>query len=260
MCANRLAPSSSPAGSSFRLTKHDIHLWFLQLDGSDSAVTFCRSVLPAEELQRANRYRFKDHRRNFSIAHGVLRFLLARYLDAHPAMIEFGYGPKGKPEIAAPRTDLRFNLSHSGEMAAYALTLDVDIGVDIERLRRMNHLIQIATRFFSSQELGDLMALPEHIRQHAFLLCWTRKEAYIKSVGDGLSVPLDSFCVTVHPDDPARFVHINYDCRAAAQWTLQDIVSIPGYAAAVAYRDPPRQLHISTLAGADQAIERLGFR
>src|SRR5208282_2181592 len=119
-----------------------------------------------------------------------LRVLLGHYLGVAPGGIEFSYGPKGKPRLAAP-VDVRFNISHSGGLALFAFTLDCEIGVDVEHIRPLRDMQEIASRFFCAEEATELMSLPAHGREQAFYLCWTRKEAYLKAVGEGLSEPID---------------------------------------------------------------------
>jgi 4'-phosphopantetheinyl transferase len=183
-------------------------------------------VLSPDERTRAAAFRFPHLRDSFILARGALRILLARYLDLAPAAIQFAYGPKGKPALAAPSL-LDFNASHSGNLAVFAFTAGCEIGIDIERIRPVPGLQNIADRFFSRREAAELLSLPENHRDQAFFQCWTRKEAYIKATGEGLSAPLD------RPQAP--------------DWKLCDLQLTPGYAAALAYRDAERPLTISPL-------------
>ena len=123
-----------------------------------------------------------------------------------------------------------------------ALTTGLEIGVDVEQIRPLPDMQSIADRSFRPEEASEIMSLPQPERDHAFYRCWTRKEAYIKAIGDGLSAPLDDFRVTVQPNTPARFVHIEHDASAAQRWTLHDLQVAAGYAAALAYHDQPRSL------------------
>jgi 4'-phosphopantetheinyl transferase len=200
------------------------------------------SLLTPDERDRAGRFHFDRLRHSFILARGSLRLLLGRYLGAAPAGVRFAYGEKGKPALADPSSRLHFNASHSGGIALCAFTLDCEIGVDVEQMRPLPDMQGIARRFFCAEESGELMALPEHQREAAFFRCWTRKEAYIKAIGDGLSAPLDGFAVTLRPDEPARLKHIANNTAAGEAWTLQNAEASPGYAAAVAYRGSPRVL------------------
>ncbi len=170
-------------------------------------------------------------RTSFTLARGALRLLLARAAGEPAAALRFTYGEKGKPSLAAAGR-IRFNLSHSGGLALVAITLDCELGVDIEKIRPMPDLQDVARRFFS-------------IREAAFFRCWTRKEAYIKTIGDGLSAPLDGFAVSLRPDEPARLIHLNGDAAAARAWSLHDLEIDPGYAAALAYRDARREVRLA---------------
>jgi 4'-phosphopantetheinyl transferase len=135
-----------------------------------------------------------------------------------------------------------FNMSHAGNMAAYAFTIGCELGVDIERIRPVPEMADIAARFFAPEEAADLMKLPESDRPLGFFTCWTRKEAYIKAVGDGLSIPLAGFRVTLRPGDPAQLLSLNDDAQAARDWTLHHLDPAPDYVAALAYLDQPRPL------------------
>jgi len=140
---------------------------------------------------------------------------------------------------------IRFNSSHSGALALVAVTLDCELGVDIEQFRPMPDLQEIAARFFCAGEEAELMSVAPALREPAFFRCWTRKEAYIKAIGDGLSAPLDGFAVTLKAGAPARMIQLGGDATAAAAWTLHDLEIQSGYAAALAYRDRPRAVRLS---------------
>ena len=127
----------------------------------------------------------------------------------------------------------------------FAFTPHCEIGVDVEQIRPLSEMQNIADRFFCSEEAAELMSLTANQREHAFFLCWTRKEAYIKAIGDGLSAPLNDFRVTVQPGQPARFIHIAHNANDAKNWTLSDLELAPNYAAALAYRDSERPVVVS---------------
>ncbi len=208
-----------------------------------------RSVLSRSELERAARFRFATLRDSFILTRGALRVLLGSYLNISPDSVRFQYGANEKPALS-PEKSIRFNVSHSADLAVFAFTLDCEIGVDVEHIRPVTDMASIAERFFCREEAAELLSLPDHQRRRAFFLCWTRKEAYIKALGNGLSEPLDNFRVTVDPDIPAAFIHVEHDPCAARRWTLQDLPVAPEYAAAVAYRGPARPLRLSPIAPA----------
>jgi 4'-phosphopantetheinyl transferase len=202
------------------------------------------ALLSADESARAARFAFPHLREAFTLARGALRILLGRAEGAAPEDVRFSYGAKGKPELT-PRSRVQFNASHSADLALIAITLDREIGVDVEQVRPMRDLAGIAARFFSAGETAQLNSLPQDQREAAFFRCWTRKEAYIKAIGDGLSVPLDSFAVSLRPGEPARMIQLGGSAGAAAAWTMHDLVIAREYAAALAYQDTARAVRIS---------------
>lgn len=204
-------------------------------------------VLAEDEINRAERFQFSQLRESFVITRGVLRYLLGRYLNLHPASIRFIYGSKGKPAVESA-TGIQFSMTHSGSMAAVAITVLCPIGVDLEQIRPLPDMQQIAGRFFCAEEAAEIMTLPPGERERAFFHCWTRKEAYIKAIGSGLFAPLDDFRVSVRPDASACFVHFQLDTSAADAWTLHDLSLAPDYTSALAYRDRKRSLSIFPIA------------
>ncbi|MFZ1086039.1 MAG: 4'-phosphopantetheinyl transferase superfamily protein [Terracidiphilus sp.] len=200
-------------------------------------------VLIGDEIGRAEQFSFNHLREAFVITRGILRYLLGRYLNLHPSCIRFIYGAKGKPSVES-LTPVQFNMTHSGNLAAVAITSHCSIGIDLERIRPMPDIHQIASHFFCSGETAEIMSFSPSERERAFFHCWTRKEAYIKALGEGLYTPLDSFRVTVQPNTPARIVHIEQDTSEADEWTLHDLCLATDYAAALAYRDRERSLSI----------------
>lgn len=184
--------------------------------------------------------------------------MIGGYLRFPPEEASFSYGPKGKPALSRPPAPLFFNVSNSGDLAAYAFTFDCEIGVDVEHRRRLLEIESIAKRFFAPEEVAELMSLSEAERPDGFFNCWTRKEAYIKAVGDGLSVPLDSFRVTLLAGDSPRMVDLDGSAAAAERWNLHAFTPEPDYAGAIAYRDEPRTIAAHPLTTADELLERLG--
>jgi 4'-phosphopantetheinyl transferase len=231
------------AGRSCNLAGRTIQVWAVVTEAPDSIVAELEELLSPDEKIRASRFRFDRHRRSFVIARGTLRILLGRYLDRAPAGIQFECGAKGKPAVA-PRNELEFNVSHSGGLATFAFTLGCQIGIDLEKIRPLPDMEPIARRFFNTDEAAEIMSLHPKERDRAFFLCWTRKEAYIKATGDGLSAPLDDFRVTLRPCELPRFVHISHDEAAAGAWTLHDLQFAPDYAGALAYRGSERDLSV----------------
>jgi len=232
---------------SYELSARNIHIWTLPTVAADAVVARFEHVLSTDEIEFASRFRFDHLRNSFVIRRGALRHLLGRYEKTDPANIQFNRGPKGKPELK-PATGLQFNVSHSGGMAAIALCTHCQIGIDLEKIRPLPEMEDIANRVFCSEEVTEIMSMPQCEQMHAFFRCWTRKEAYVKAIGDGLFAPLNSFRVTVRVDAPVRFVHLGGDATAAAGWTLHDLNLAADYAAALAYCDRPRSISIFPVA------------
>jgi 4'-phosphopantetheinyl transferase len=189
-----------------------VQAWALRAEAIKSEVARFRSVLSPEETYRAASFRFDDLRSTFILARACVRILLGSYLGIAPAAVQFKYGIKGKPSVLGGK-DLQFNVSHSGGLAVFAFTLGCDIGIDIEQVRSLSDIQDIADRFFSVEEASELMSVPNGQRLPAFFRCWTRKEAYVKAIGDGLSAPLNEFRVTIGANEPARLIHVGIESR-----------------------------------------------
>ena len=220
-------PSSDVAG----LDPGGVDVWAASLD--DLPENSLRVLLSADERERGERFHFERDRRRFVAARGLLRLLLGRYLDVDPAGLRFGYGPRGKPSLAGCE-ELRFNLSHSGGLTLLAVTRDCEVGVDIEQERPVPESEDIARHYFSAREGAELRSLGADEREAAFFRCWTRKEAFIKATGDGLSRPLDTFDVTLASGKPARLLRVLGEPEAARRFWLEDLRPAPGFAGALA--------------------------
>ena len=220
------------------LAEDDVHVWRGSLERPLAEILHLHNCLSPDEQERANRFHFDKDRQHFIAGRGMLRHILSRYLHTPPEQLRFAYNQYHKPSLAAPFAahKLYFNLSHSGELALYALAQQPEIGIDIERLRRNFAYEEVAERFFAPAETAVLRQMPADLKAQTFFNCWTRKEAYIKGHGMGLSLPLDSFIVTLQPGQPARLLTTRDDPAEAAHWTLQALMPGPGYVAAVAVR------------------------
>jgi len=179
-----------------------VDVWIVDLRASDQALRAANSLLNHEELTRARRFRFPNDRRRFVMARATARQVLGRYLQQTPESLQFEYGDHGKPRLASPSVDLRFNTSRSAERALIACTLGREIGVDIEWIGRELEIDDLAQRFFTTAENIQLQKYSPAERHHAFLRCWTCKEAFVKAVGKGLSLGLDQFDVSAGIGDP----------------------------------------------------------
>jgi 4'-phosphopantetheinyl transferase len=214
----------------------EAHVWLTELNLRPSLLENLKNTLSTDELARANRFHFEKDRHHFIAARGVLRMILGSYLKLNPNRLNFTYNTQGKPKIVNEMDYdyLKFNLSHSHGLALYAVTLGRELGIDIERVRTNLSFEKIAKRFFSPSEFKMLVALPPSERIEGFFNCWTRKEAYIKAIGEGLSIPLDQFDVTLNPSDEAKILRIKGDPILASSWSLYPLIPAPGYVGALA--------------------------
>jgi 4'-phosphopantetheinyl transferase len=224
-----------PPREGVRLEGGEVQVWCASLSAPREVVEAMRRTLSPDESERAGRFHFERHREDFVVARGLLRTLVGRYLDAPPGELRFAYTPYGKPHLAGAFRDsrLRFNLSHSHELALYAFTDGAEVGIDVEHVRPDMAGEEIARRFFSPREVAALFALAPGERDAAFFQCWTRKEAFIKAVGEGLSFPLDQFDVSLGPREPAALLSVRGDAGEAARWSVRDVSPAPDYAAAL---------------------------
>ena len=239
-----LSEFGPPPGRLERPVEGEVHVWRVALDQGDEVVAGLRGVLAADEVARAERFHFERHRRRFTMARGALRRLLGGYLGTAPEAVRFEYGAREKPRLAEPGSTsgsgVEFNLSHSSEMALVAVTVGPEVGIDVEAVRPMEDALAISERFFSAAERVVLAACPESERDEAFFRCWTRKEAYVKAVGDGIALGLDRFDVSLEPGAGARFLALEGDLERAAAWSLVHIEPGPGYVGALALPAHPR--------------------
>ena len=219
------------------IAANEVHVWRASLDLMPTTVERLRRLLSHDELARAVRFHFERDRQHFIVARGCLRTILSCYLKTPAAEIEFIYGVNGKPQLAdscQQAQPLYFNLAHSAGLALYAFTRIGELGVDLELIRTDFTGDDIANRFFSPGEVACLNALSAELRHEAFFNCWTRKEAFIKATGSGLSLPLDQFEVTLTPGEPARLLRTTWNEDEASRWSIKSIDVGRRYVAAVA--------------------------
>jgi 4'-phosphopantetheinyl transferase len=213
------------------LEREEVHVWRADLGLTAERIQKLWHTLSPDERERANRFRVQKERIRFIAARGALRDILSRYLGVQPGHVRFQYSAYGKPALGngLESENLHFNLSHSHGLALYAVARGRAVGIDLEYMQANGTAEQIAERFFSPQEVSVLRALPEAIRTEGFFNCWTRKEAYIKARGEGLSLPLDQFEVSLTPGEPAKFLSM----PEAARWSLRALSPAPRYVAAL---------------------------
>lgn len=224
--------SQTPLSPTFATGRVDV--WKVRLDEPD-IVGSEPKVLSADEIGRANRFHFEKDRIHFTRCRSALRGLLARYVAIPPAEIDFEYLTGGKPQLATGKNpgSLQFNVSHSAGIALIAVSAH-RLGVDVERIRNDVDTDSLSERFFSARERAGLQSLPVRLQVPGFYACWTRKEAFLKATGDGLSFPLTDFSVSTHPDLDPELEEIRGNTGVGKQWRLFDLNVVDGYRATVA--------------------------
>lgn len=232
MDRSRHSTESNPPAA---LHPAEVHLWRVFVSGAAASEAAAGGALSEDERARASRFRFAADRDRFVASRAALRRILASYLGAAPASLVFGAGPHGKPFLDAPAhgRSLRFSLSHSGDLALVAVSLEREVGVDVERVRSRADLEGFTARYFSPRERDALARVPPGDRLRAFLEIWTLKEAYLKACGDGLARALDAFDVTVD-EAPSRLAAVRDRPGEAARWTLQRVEVGDEFVAALA--------------------------
>lgn len=218
----------------FKLAWNEVHVWRISLNVTAPYKRRLESILSVGEKYRAEKYRFLVDRNHFIVVRGVTRIILGCYLNMQPSELRFSYGSYEKPILIDQRDGhvLHFNVSHSDELGLCAVTRDRELGVDLERIRPGFIHEEIPEHFFSSQEVTKLRALPISLQEKAFFRCWTRKEAYLKAKGGGLSAKLNQFEVSFAPGEPAAILNTFDDPKEKIRWSLFDIDPGPSYAAA----------------------------
>jgi|ERR1700722_6403878 4'-phosphopantetheinyl transferase len=228
--ATDLRPRALPA--------EEVHVWYRTLLRDIPNLGSFYDLLSADERERAGRYHFDRHRNEFILTRATLRILLASYLEKSPERFAFAYSAQGKPSLANETTDLRFNVSHTVSLtdglSALAFARKREVGVDVEKIRPDCDAEKLAERFFSASERDYILRFTGHALDEAFFRCWTRKEAFIKAKGGGLSIPLDQFDVSIADNRPAALLATRPDPTEARRWRLHNLPVKAGYAAALA--------------------------
>ncbi len=216
------------------LARDEVQLWRVDLAALGEEEPRWRRLLSPDELARADRFHFSRDRQNFVACRAMVRKVLGAYVETNAAELRFAYSSKEKPSLSVPTgSDVSFNIAHSGGIALLAFTRGRQMGVDVEQIRRDLDPEPIARRFFSSYEQKELALLPPPERLDAFFRCWTRKEAYIKATGDGLSLPLSQFDVSLSADEKDALLATRPDAGEAQRWMLREVSAGSGYAAAL---------------------------
>ena len=223
-----------------------MHVWRVRLDDPAHAESYW-PVLSDEEQGRARRFYREVHGRRYTVAHGALRVILSGYLGDAPESLAFSTGEHGKPSLIPVRDvvhQIEFNLSHSDDMALVAVALGAPVGVDIERWSDATEPLELAERFFSPSEREALRALADDRARltEGFFAAWSRKEAYLKAIGCGITRGLEHFDVSLSPGAPPGLLADRLDPTAAERWSMWSFDAAPGFAAAVVAAAPVRDV------------------
>lgn len=217
----------------------EVQIWKVDIAPAPKAMSVLRARLSADERERADRFVFDHHRFRYIRARAALRALLGRHLGVPPANVILGAAPGGKPFLADGASSLYFNVSHSNDLALIALTRSGEVGVDLEGVRpHPDDWVSLARRYFAIDEVAALERYSSSERVQAFFRCWTRKEAIVKLLGDGLRMPLDRFIV---PLDEKAMAPVLLSDGGVVPWHLTPLTPAPAYWGACAtYRRPDR--------------------
>jgi 4'-phosphopantetheinyl transferase len=244
------APAADPAAplpkrgherASLAAVTDAIHVW--NLPGLNSVnphehLADLRSTLSVDEAARADRFHFAEHRDAFIANRGRLRLLLAHYLDGSPQNLRFRYGAQGKPALVDEQEHgLNFNLSHTDGLAVVAVARHRRLGVDVEKMKPVAEILDIANKHFSPAEYSQLCATNPVGRLHAFYCCWTRKEAFLKGLGEGLQRELAGFQVSFPPEQPPALLACDWDLSLCRSWQIQHLQPGDRYIGALAYEE-----------------------
>lgn len=223
IAVSQSAPNRSTGSARYSASTIEVDVWPFDMDQAVAAsMADVMRPLSSDERARAMRYRFERDRRRYIAGRSAMRHVLARYTASSPRSLAFAYGPQGKPSLAE-YPSVRFNIAHSEGMAILVVTRDREIGVDIEVVREGFAEDRIAEHFFSPDEVEVLRGLPSAEQEQAFFECWTRKEAFLKAKGGGLSLPLDSFAVTFGRSRPPDLIRSELDPSDMIRWTIADL-------------------------------------
>ena len=236
--------SPSKVRSQLNFGPKEIRVWFAFLDRSVSVIRRLEKTLSEDERARAGRFHFRKDKERFVAGRGILRTILGRFFGVCPSQLQFRFGENGKPAVVETygRDAIGFNVSHSEGLGAFAFTIGREIGVDIEYIRKFTEMDQMAHYLFSPSEIGLFQKLSERNKVNAFFRCWTRKEAFLKAIGKGLSWGLEQVEVSFAADEPARLRKIQGDERAASRWSIMELSPPVNFSASLAVEDRDVQI------------------
>lgn len=231
-------PSTFPV-----LKNQQVHVWCASLEYTDNQLNDFFALLNDEEQARAQRFHFLKDRHHFVAARGILKKLLGTYLKLAPQSLNFSYSAFGKPFLKE-HPSLQFNLSHSNQMTLIAITLNYAVGIDIESMHRICDMDLIAQRYFSAREYEILKNLSNTEKTQTFYNGWTRKEAFLKAHGQGLSYSLDKVEVTMHPNETVKFLALHDAQENISEWSLYELAPLTQYASALVVKNFSEKLEL----------------
>ena len=230
---------------SMSLSAHDVHVWRLRLEQPELCAGEFVSMLSGEERRRATRFRFEKDRKRFIAGRGVLRLILAFYLNTEPEQLQFSYGAYGKPYVPQGSCEMavQFSLCHSHEVALYAFALGRNVGVDVEHVRHFPDIEQMSTRYHTEKENAVFKPLPTSQKVRAFFQSWTRKEAYLKGIGTGLAQPPERIDASMAPGESPPTINTQEDAVETSGWSMASFTPDPDYVAALAIEGHDWRFH-----------------
>jgi 4'-phosphopantetheinyl transferase len=233
------SPSWHYPSQSIGLNSQDVHLWRAFLRQSATCIDKLTPLLSEDELSRAASFHFENDRERFILCRGILRIILGRYLDINPKHLKFRSGPYGKPYLVneSAGAHIQFNLTHSHNLALYAFTSNCMIGIDVEYILQIMDIEHIVDNSFSDYEISIFKTLKPNQKEIAFFNCWTRKEAYVKAIGEGLNLPLHTFDVSLAPNEPSRILSISGSTNEALLWSIETFIPAVDHVATVAIKE-----------------------
>ena len=235
-----------PQASGVELGESDVDLWKVSLDMPRNQIDELYYTLSGVEQRKADYFRFAEQRSSYIISYGILRKVLGAYLKMNPVELNFNYGKNGKPVLAGVPSDemIHFNMSSSRNLTVIAISRYYEIGIDIEYIGDIPEIDRTANQFFSKAEADVFHALPVYEKTKAFYNCWTRKQAFLKAIGNGSLYPLKTFDVTLAPHEPAQLLRVKGKPQEASRWSIQAIMPETNYTGAIAVRNFNFQLKI----------------
>ena len=234
-----MEPAWSAPHKQMQIQKGHVHLWRATLDLPIRDVRFYAGALSDDERMKAGRFRFDRDRNRYTVSFGILKSILGLYIGVEPGAVRISYGNRGKPKLSSEngKSNIHFNLSHSEELAIYVFALDYEVGVDMERIRDFPEMERIVEDYFSPPEKNYYKALPKSKGREVFFRLWTRKEAYIKAIGEGLYHPLNRFEVSLIPAESSTPIFLEGGPMKAFPWLIQDLEPAPEFAGAFAVKN-----------------------